>query len=94
MDKLVIWPQNIEAERSRKNGRKVSKKDSVSAPALKEIEIAARKLGLNPIAEKDKAYPKEWWGVKGRVLVDKKKPKSILIREVARKVKELRGDGK
>ncbi|NOR47639.1 MAG: hypothetical protein GQ533_06290 [Methanosarcinaceae archaeon] len=30
------------------------------------------RLGLNPTLEKDKAYPKSWWKVSGRVLVDKK----------------------
>jgi signal recognition particle subunit SRP19 len=29
-------------------------------------------MGLNPTVERDKAYPKSWWKVSGRVLVDEK----------------------
>ena len=52
---------------------------------------AAKELGLNPTVEKDKAYPKSWWGVSGRVLVDKSGGKSGIVREIAR---EIRGSRK
>ena len=52
---------------------------------------AAKELGLNPKVERDKAYPKSWWEVSGRVLVDKKGVKSGIVREIARKIGEMRG---
>ena len=48
-------------------------------------------MGLNLKMEKDKAYPKSWWKVSGRVLVDKKGVKSGIVREIARKIGEMRG---
>ena len=88
----MIWPPNIDSQKSRADGRKIAERDAVASPTLKEIEEAARRLGLNPIVEKEKAYPKEWWEVSGRVLVDKVKPKSLILKEVAREIKKMRGE--
>lgn len=88
--KLVIWPVYIDGTKSRGEGRLLSKKDSVQSPALKEIEKAARELNLEPVVESDKAYPKSWWAVSGRVLVDKKAPKSIVVKQIAQKISNSR----
>ncbi|MDW7776943.1 MAG: signal recognition particle subunit SRP19/SEC65 family protein [Methanosarcinales archaeon] len=69
----------------------IPKKISVTSPELKEIDRAAKELGLNPVVEKDKAYPKYWWEGSGRVLVDKKGGKSGIARDIARKIGEMRG---
>ncbi|MCK4938383.1 MAG: signal recognition particle protein Srp19 [Methanosarcinales archaeon] len=90
-DKFVIWPAYIDKGNSRSGGRIISKKRSVTSPDLKEINSAAEELGLNPVLEKDKAYPKSWWDVSGRVLVDKKGLKSGIARDIARKIGEMRG---
>lgn len=89
--KLVIWPVYIDATRSRAEGRLLSMKDSVKSPTLKEIENAAAELDLNPVAEPDKAYPKSWWVTSGRVLVDKKGPKSIITKQIAHQISKTRG---
>jgi signal recognition particle subunit SRP19 len=89
-DKFVIWPDYIDKANSRSKGRIISRKLSVTSPELKEIEQAARELGLNPVVEKDKAYPKSWWEVSGRVLVDKKGPKSEIARMIAKKIGQKR----
>jgi signal recognition particle subunit SEC65 len=47
-------------------------------------------MGLNPTVERDKAYPIMVEG-QGRVLVDKKGFKSGIVREIARKIGEMRG---
>jgi len=92
MERVIIWPANIDANKSRADGRKVSNRYAVAAPTLKEIAEAARRLGLNPEVERDKAYPKEWWEVSGRVIVDKVKPKSIILREIAAEIKRMRSE--
>ncbi|RLG27228.1 signal recognition particle protein Srp19, partial [Methanosarcinales archaeon] len=69
----------------------VPKKYSVRQPSLKELESAARELGLNPVVELKKAYPKRWWDVSGRVLVDKKTPKSRIIKEIGKIIRKNRG---
>jgi signal recognition particle subunit SRP19 len=89
-EKITIWPANIDSQKSRADGRKISERRAVPSPTLVEIERAAKKLGLNPVVEKEKAYPKEWWEVSGRVLIDKVKPKSLLLREIAREIKKGR----
>ena len=90
-DKYVIWPAYIDKGNSRSDGRVIPRKISVTSPELKEIVQAAKELGLNPTVERDKAYPKSWWKVSGRVLVDKKGVKSGIVREIAKKIGEMRG---
>ncbi|MCZ7383477.1 MAG: signal recognition particle protein Srp19 [Candidatus Methanoperedens sp.] len=89
--KLVIWPVYLDATKSRAEGRILSMKDSVKSPVLKEIERAASELGMSPVLEADKAHPKSWWVVSGRVLVDKKGPKSIIVKQIAQKINKTRG---
>lgn len=91
-NKLVIWPAYIDRNRSRNEGRIISKKSSVIEPTLIEIEKAALKLGLNPEVEKDKAYPRSWWEKSGRILIDNSAPKTQLSRKIATAIKEIRSE--
>ncbi len=88
--KLVIWPVYIDQTRSRSNGRIISRKSSVKEPQLNEIKEAALELGLNPEVEPEKAYPKAWWEVSGRVLVDNKGPKSVIAKQISAGIKKIR----
>lgn len=88
--KVTIWPANIDAQRSRAAGRKLSAKDAVPSPTLGEIKKAAEALGLNPEAEKGKAYPREWWEKSGTVQVDKNMPKTAILKDVAAEIKKSR----
>ena len=87
----MIWPAYVDKGNSRSDGRVISRKISVTSPELKEIVQAANELGLNPVVERDKAYPKSWWKVSGRVLVDKKGVKSGIVKEIAKRIGETRG---
>lgn len=89
--KLVIWPAYLDLTKSRSAGRILSKKSSLKEPTLIEIEKAAAKLGLNPEVEADKSYPKSWWEVSGRVLVDNNGPKTVIAKQIAEYIKEMRG---
>ena len=88
--KLVIWPVYLDATKSRGEGRILSAKDSVKSPVLKEIEKAALELDLVPEVQADKAHPKSWWVISGRVLVDKKGPKSVIVKQIAQKINKTR----
>jgi len=88
--KLVIWPVYLDATKSRSEGRLLSMKDSVRSPVLKEIEKAALELNLAPVVEPDKVHPKSWWVTSGRVLVDKKGPKSIMTKQIAARIIKTR----
>ncbi|WP_440948907.1 signal recognition particle protein Srp19 [Methanosarcina sp. T3] len=91
--KLVIWPAYIDQTRSRSSGRIISRKNAVKEPHLNEIKEAAKQLGLNPEVEPEKAYPKSWWEVSGRVLVDDKGPKSVIAKQIALEIRKKRGQG-
>lgn len=69
--KTMIWPVYIDSNKTRKEGRKISKEYCVERPKVLEIAKAARKLKLKPETENDKAYPGFWWEDKGRVFVDR-----------------------
>lgn len=89
--KLVIWPAYIDQTKSRSSGRIISRKNAIKEPHLNEIKEAAKQLGLNPEVEPEKAYPKSWWEVSGRVLVDDKGPKSVIAKQIALAIKKKRG---
>lgn len=90
-NKLIIWPAYLDASKSRAEGRIISAKDSVKSPVLREIEKASLELNLNPLVETDKAYPKSWWVKSGRVSVDKKGPKSVMVKQIAQVINKTRG---
>ncbi len=87
---LVVWPASIDKNRTRAEGRKISRKHAVPEPDTAEIEKAAKFLGLNPVIEKDCAYPKSWWEKSGRVLIRDKGSKPLLLRQIAARIKESR----
>jgi signal recognition particle subunit SRP19 len=89
--KLVIWPAYIDQTKSRSSGRIISRKNAIKEPHLNEIKEAAKQLGLNPEVEPEKAYPKSWWEVSGRVLIDDKGPKSVIAKQIALAIKKMRG---
>ena len=90
-NRLIIWPAYLDASKSRAEGRILSAKDAVKSPVLKEIEKASLELNLNPLVETDKAYPKSWWVKGGRVVVDKKGPKSVMVKQIAQVINKIRG---
>lgn len=81
--KLVIWPRYFDAERSRKEGRRVPSDKAVRDPKAGHIAEAARTLGLETDLEKEAAHPSEWWAKQGRVLVEKKWSKEETIKKIA-----------
>ena len=60
-DKYVVWPIYFDKSVSRLAGRKVSKKHAVDKPSAEAISKAAKSLGLNPVLEKNVAYPSRYW---------------------------------
>ncbi|MGC9515158.1 signal recognition particle protein Srp19 [Methanocrinis sp.] len=89
--RVVIWPAYIDAEKSRSEGRAISKRDAVEKPTIDEIVMAAMEMNLKPEAEREKRYPKEWWEKPGRVAVLKKVPRTAMVREIASRIKRRRG---
>ena len=91
--RIVIWPVYIDSKRSRKQGRRVSLRWAIKSPKIEEIVEAAKRLNLNPLVE-EAAYPREWWSIRTRVIVDKVHSKSEILKmicEVIREMRESRG---
>ena len=65
----VIWPAYLDAERSRAEGRRVSLELAVESPTVDEIARAVQQIGYDAIVERDKAYSREHWEPRGRVVV-------------------------
>lgn len=89
--KTIIWPSYIDSKKTQNEGRKISRKNAVSSPKLREISRAAGKLGLNPEVENDKLYSKSWWESSGRVIVDRNMPKRELLLKISNMIKGFRG---
>jgi len=84
--KYVVWPIYFDKSTSREDGRKVPIQLAVENPDIERIAKAAESLGLNPILEKEAAYPSEHWHKKGRILIDKKDKKSKLLKMIAKRL--------
>ncbi len=64
----VIWPAALDAERSRREGRRVSEDLAVPDPTVDEIATAVQQVGYDAVVERDKQYSREF-EARGRVLV-------------------------
>lgn len=85
-EKYVVYPIYFDKSVSRLSGRKVAKKFAVEKPSIENISKAAKSLFLNPVLEKNSAYPSKHWKKEGRVLIDKKDSKSKLLVQIAKRM--------
>jgi signal recognition particle subunit SRP19 len=92
MVEKVIWPAYIDAELSRREGRRVPQEVAVAEPTVDEIAKAVQQVGYDAVVERDKAYSREGWKTRGRVLVKNADDasKNDLIQAVAAYVAALR----
>ena len=88
--KIIIWPAYIDSKKTKKEGRRISKKRAVSSPKLREITNAAKKLNLNPETENNKSYSRSWWESSGRVSVDKNMSKKETLLKISNMIKGMR----
>jgi signal recognition particle subunit SRP19 len=81
---IVLYPEYFTGKYTRAEGRRVSKKLAKPSPTVEDLAKAAKKLGLSPVVEKDKSYPRFWYEKRGRVLVEKKMPKTELLKKISK----------
>lgn len=86
---IVLWPSYFDVRVARAAGRKVSKKKAVESPTAHMVYEAVKSLGLDCILELEKAYPRFWNRHEGRVLVEPKLKKTVLVDRVAAKLKTI-----
>ncbi len=89
-DYIVLWPIYFDSTKSRSEGRKVPKSLALPSPKLEELVEAVKRLGLNYIVEEEKRYPRFWWETRGRLLVERRERKSLILKNVARELRSLR----
>jgi len=89
--KCVVWPENLNSAKTRRDGRKLPKDVCVDSPKIGELEIAAKSLGLSFESIPNKARPGHWWEKTGYLLVDRSGRRKLqLLKEMAREVAKLR----
>lgn len=85
-NKYVIYPLYFDRSISRLQGRKVAKKYAVEKPTLETIVKAAQTLKLNPSIEKERMHSSIPWKKEGRILIEKKGPKTKLLIQIANRL--------
>ncbi len=88
----VIWPAYLDAELSRKEGRRVPEGLAVPEPTVDEIAQAVQQVGYDATIEREKAYSREPWARRGRVVVRgaEDSTKNDLVQAVAAYVAAIR----
>lgn len=73
-------------------GRRVPLRLAVEKPRLEEIILAAKRAGYNRIVEEpDAKHPACWFEQNnGRIIVYTDEKKSVVIRKIANRLKEIR----
>ena len=88
--KMVVWPSNLDASKTRRTGRKLPKGQTVQSPRLDELSEAAKALSVEHEAVPAKARPRTWWERGGYLIVDKPARKPELLRSLASEIRKRR----
>ena len=86
---IILWPAYFDLRLSRAEGRRVPKREAVEGPTAHMLFEAVKQLQLDCILELEKTYPRFWYRSTGRVLVEPKLDKTLLIEGVAKKLKAI-----
>ena len=90
---VILWPEYFDIKCSRRQGRMVEKKLAVDTPTTDEILKAAEALGYVKKVEEG-AFPRHWWKKTGKVIVERKATKSVIVKKIAEKIKSGRAPQK
>jgi len=88
---MVIWPAALDSTKSRSQGRRLSKSQSVQTPRVDELEHAARRLSHDPEPSPHAALPSRWWEKTGYVLVKRgDNPRAKVLKDLAAEIQKTR----
>jgi signal recognition particle subunit SRP19 len=90
LDKAIIWPIYFDVNRTRKDGRRVSKTLAVQLPKIDEVKMAADRLGLRSEVRLEAHFPKRPWAKTGMLLVEKKEAKEKIIQKIAKQLVRIK----
>jgi signal recognition particle subunit SRP19 len=88
--KILIWPANLDSSKTRLEGRKIPKGQSVQAPRIDELAEAARRLSIEAEITPQKSRPRNWWEKSGYVTISKKSSKTELLRALSAEIRRIR----
>jgi signal recognition particle subunit SRP19 len=88
--RILVWPANLDSSKTRLEGRKIPKSQSVQAPRLDELAEAARRLSLEAEITPQKSRPRNWWEKTGYITVSKENARIELLRSLAGEVRKIR----
>lgn len=88
-DERILYPCYFNATLPRRQGRRVPLNAGIKGPVLSDVERAVKKLGLKFRVE-EHHHPAHWMRKEGRVIVEWKKSKEALIKNVARTLRGKR----
>ena len=89
-EKYVVYPCYFDSQAPRPR-RRVALAVAVRGPSVEEVAKAALALKLSPVLEKGVAHPSRPWEKNGRVLVAVRGEKAALLKQLADKLREQRG---
>jgi signal recognition particle subunit SRP19 len=90
LDKAIIWPIYFDANKTRRNGRRVAKNLAVQSPKIDEIKVAVDKLGLKNEVRLEAHFPRIPWAKTGMLLVEKREAKEKIILKIAKQLLKLK----
>ena len=90
LDKAIIWPIYFDTNRTRKEGRRVSKNLAVQSPRIDELKQAVDKLGLKNEINIEAHFPRTHWAKTGMLLVEKKEAKQAIIQKIAKQLVKIK----
>ena len=88
-DRLIVWLDYFGSNISRSKGRRVPVGKAIRSPILTELTTATQKLGYNPEAVQAR-HPKRNYITSGYVSIERRKPKSKMIVEIADVLRTMR----
>ena len=86
LDKAIIWPIYFDANKTRRNGRRVAKNLAVQSPKIDEVKQAVDRLGLKNEIRLEAHFPRIPWVKTGMLLVEKKEAKEKIIQKIAKQL--------
>jgi signal recognition particle subunit SRP19 len=89
-NKVIIWPVYFDQNRSRSEGRRISKVQAVFSPKIGEVKEAADRLGLKNELNLEAHYPKMPWAKTGMLIVEKQETKEAIIKRLSRQLIKIK----
>jgi len=91
--KIILWLDYFNSNFSRREGRRLPLSQCVKNPKLEELVKAAERLGYKVEAFKAK-HPKRNYLDSGYIMIEKKKRKGEILRDIAIMLTKVRGEEK